>query len=339
MSISHKLYKPISATLLLLAGTAFTASCSGSAAPEETAYVVPANLKLRSSTAPVSKIVGELKSGDRITIVGRSYSEDGKLWTKIKTPNVDEGWAEARYFVKDKVVEESRRIAETYKGTQTQAIGRSKASLKLRLTPDRSDDNNVATLLAEGTVLEVVGRERKPKPITLVVEAEGQPGANKTGAAAYDDWLLVRLKDTAVLPAGWIYGGSVELDIPADIIYLFSSGRRIIGWQKLGTVKEENGKSGDHYLVLERTISNADEHVDFDRVKVLAYDPVSREYTTPFRDDVSGRLPINLRMEGTRGRLTVPVIDKNNESKVVTYDVEVLDDGKVKVIRTGDGKS
>jgi hypothetical protein len=339
MSISRKLCAPISATVLLLAATSLIVSCSGNAAPDETAYVAPANVKLRSSTAQISKIEGELRGGDRITIVGRSYSEDGRLWAKINAPNVGSGWAEARYFVNAKVVEESRRIAEMYKDTQTQAIGKSKASLKLRLTPDRSDDNNVAILLSEGTVLEIVGRERKPKPATLVTEPEGNPAANKTGAPAYDDWLLVRLKDYVVLPAGWIYGGSVELDIPGDILYFASSGRRITGWQKLGTVKEDNGGSGDHYLVLERTISNADEHVDFDRVKVLAYDPASREYTTPFREDVSGRFPVNLRMEGTRGRLKVPVIEKNNESKVVTYDIEVLDGGKVKVTRTGEGKS
>jgi hypothetical protein len=338
MSISHKLYTPISATVLLLAGAALSAACSGNAAPDETAYVAPANVRVRNSTAQISTTVGELKGGDRVTIVGRSYSEDGRLWAKINAPNVEPGWAEARYFVNAKVVEESRRIADMYKDTQTQAIGRSKAALKLRLTPDRSDDKNVAILLSEGTELEIVGRERKPKPATLVTEAEGNSAANKTSAPAYDDWLLVRLKDYVVLPAGWIYGGSVELNIPGDILYFASTGRRITGWQKLGTVKEDDGGSGDHYLVLERTISNADEHVDFDRVKVLAYDPASREYTTPFREDVSGRFPINLRMEGTRGRLKVPVIDKNNESKDVTYDIEVLDGGKVKVTRTGDGK-
>jgi hypothetical protein len=339
MRITHKLCTPISATVLFLAGTSLNASCSGSAAPEETAYVAPANVRLRSSTAQISKTLGELRGGDRITIVGRSYSEDGRLWVKIKTPNIDEGWAEARFFVKAKVVEESRRIAEMYKDIQTQAIGRSKASLKLRLTPDRSDDNNVATLLPEGTELEIVGRERKPKPAALVAEAEGTQAANRTGGVAYDDWLLVRLKDYVVLPAGWIYGGSVELDIPSDILYFVSSGRRITGWQKIGTAKEENGNAGDHYLVLERTISNASEQVDFDRVKVLAYDPASREYTTPFREDVSGRFPVDLRMEGARGRFKVPVIDKNNESKVVTYDIEVLDGGKVKVTRLEDGKS
>jgi Bacterial SH3 domain len=329
----NKLCKPISATVLLLAGTALNASCSRSVTLDETAYVAPANLKLRSSTAQISNIVGELKGGDRITIVGRSYSVDGKLWVKVKSPKADSGWAEARYFVSAKVVEESRRIAERIKDNQTQAIGRSKATLKLRLTPDRTDDENVATTLPQGTILEVVGRERKPKPATAVIEDEGNPEASKAAARPFDDWLLVRLKDYVVLPAGWIYGASVELEIPGDIIYFASTGRRIMGWQKLGTVKEENGRSGDHYLVLERMISGADEHVDFDRVKVLAYDPAARDYITPFREELSGKFPVSLKMEGTRGQFKVPVISKDNQSKLVTYDVEILANGSVVVTR------
>jgi hypothetical protein len=330
MSISKKLSKAMSATVILLAGTALNASCSGRSTPEETAYVAPANLRLRSSTAQVSNVVGELRGGDRITIVSRSYSADEKLWVKIKAP---EGWAEARYFVSANVVEDSRRIAEQYKETQTQAVGKSKAALKLRLTPDRSDDKNVATLLPEGTILEIIGRERKPRPSTSVSEAEANPAANKSSGTAYDNWLLVRLRDYAVLPAGWIYGGSVELEIPADIVYFASVGRRITGWQKIGSVKEENGKSADHYLVLERSISGADEQVDFDRVKILAYDPTTRDYTTPFRDDLSGRFPITVKMEGNHGQFKVPVIDKNDQNKTLIYEVELFDDGKVKVTK------
>jgi len=327
MSISGKLWTPLSATVFLIAGTVLNASCSRSSKPEDTAYVAPASLKLRSSTAQVSNIVGELKGGDRITIVGRSYGVDGKPWFKIKGPK--EAWAEARYFVNAKIVEESRHIADQYKDTQTQAVAKSKASLKLRLTPDRTDDTNVATLLPENTILEVLGRERKLKPTTTVVEAEGGAATNK--GPVYDSWLLVRLRDYAVLPAGWIYGGSVEFEIPADIIYFASSGRRITGWQRLSQANEENGKSGADYLVLERKLLGADEQADFDRVKILAYDPTTREYTTPFREDLSGRFPVSLKMEGKRGRFKIPVIEKNNDTKLVAFDVELFDDGKVKV--------
>ncbi|MBO0719998.1 MAG: hypothetical protein J2P41_04210 [Blastocatellia bacterium] len=323
---------PISAAVILIAVTALNASCSRKAASEETtAYVAPVNLKLKSSTAQVSSVVGEVKGGDRITIVGRSYSVDGKLWYKVKTPKIDAGWAEARFFVNAKIVDESRRLGEQYKDTQTQAIGKSKAMLKLRLSPDRSDDKNVATLLPEGTLLEIVRRERKPKPTNAAAESEGRPASNTNKGPAYDNWLLIRLKDYAVLPAGWIYGGSVELEIPPDIAYFASAGRRITGWQKLDVAKEENSKAGDNYLVLERKVTGADEQVDFDRVKILAYDPTTREYNTPFREDLPGRFPVSLKMEGKTGQFKVPVIDKNDETKLITYAVEVFDDGKVKV--------
>lgn len=332
MTIPQKFLTPLSVAVILLTGAAFNASCSRSAAvPEETAYVAPATLKLRSSTAQISNVVGELKGGERITIVGHSYATDGRPWVKIKAPKIDLGWAEARFFVSGNVVEESRRIAEQYKDTQTQAIGKSKALLKLRLTPDRSDDKNVATTLPEGTVLDIIGRERKPKPAATANEAEGNAQANKSAGPAYDNWLLVRLKDSPVLPAGWIYGGSVELEIPPDIVYYASAGRRITGWQKIGSVKEESGKSGDHYLVLERTNPGANEQVDFDRVKILAYDPSTRSYTTPFREDLSGRFPVSVNMEGNRGQFKVPVIDKNDQSKLLTYEVEIYDNGVVKV--------
>jgi len=337
MNFSLKHGRTRSSTLLILAFSILTPSCSSVATLNETAYVVPERLKLKSSTAQASRIVAELKSGDRVTITARAFAEDSTLWAKVQGPDDNPGWAEARYFVKEDVVAESRRIAEKIKDVQTQAIGKSRATLKLRLTPDRSNDNNVATLLPSGTMLEVVDRERKPKPSTLVIEAENDSTANKaagsTAEVRYDDWLLVRLKDYAVLPAGWIYGGSVDLDIPSDIIYFGSTGRRITGWQKIGTVHEDNSKSGDHYLVLERKIFNADEQVDFDRVKILAYDPFSRNYSTPFREDISGCFPVTLKMEGTRGQFQLPVIGKNRQSQLLTYDIEMLDGGKIKITK------
>jgi hypothetical protein len=302
----------------------------------ETAYVVPERLKLRSSTAQASRVIAEVKGGDRVTITTRANAEDGTPWVKVNHPDGEQGWAEARYFVKEGVVEESRLIAEKIKDIQTQGTGKSKATLKLRLTPDRSNDSNVATLLPSGTTLEIVGRDRKPKPANLTVEAENEIPSKTSKSAPeikYDDWLLVRLKDYAVLPAGWIYGGSVGLEIPPEIIYFVSSGRRITGWQKIATIHGDDSKTGDHYLVVERKNSGADDQVDFDRVKILAYDPHTRNYSTPFREDLSGRFPVTLKMEGTLGQFQLITIDKNNQQQSLTYTIEMIDGGKVKVTR------
>src|SRR5262249_26462229 len=149
----------------------------------------------------------------------------------------------------------------------------------------------------------------------------------------YDDWYKVRLKDYSVLPAGWIYGGSVELEVPPEIFYFVSTGREIVGWHKIGTVTGEDSRSGENFLALPRQISRAGEKVRFDRMKVLAYDPVTRNYSTPFREDVTGRFPVSMKMEGTRGHFQIITLDKNGQTQKLTYNVEMLQGGKVKVTK------
>jgi hypothetical protein len=298
---------------------------------DEKAFVVPERLKLRSSTAQAARVVGELKSGDQVTVTKRANAEDGANWSEVKGPNGEEGWIESRYLAKREIVEKSRKIAEEIKDIPTQAIGRSKATLKLRLSPDRSNDDNVATMLPLGTALEIVARERKPRPATLDAKSETTEGADKN--VRYDDWYQVRLKDYAVLPAGWIYGGSVELEVPPEIVYFVSSGRKITGWQLIGTVKGDDGKSGEHYLVLERKNFGADEKIDFDRIKVLAYEPYSRDYSTPFREDITGRFPVTMKMNGTRGHFQIIAVDKSGREEKLTYEVEMLEGGKVRVTK------
>src|SRR5207253_369193 len=82
----------------------------------------------------------------------------------------------------------------------------------LRLSPDRSDDDNVATTLPLGTEFEIVARERKPRPARI--ESKGEAKEDSESNVRYDNWYKVRLKDYAVLPAGWIYGESVTMEGP-----------------------------------------------------------------------------------------------------------------------------
>lgn len=316
-------------------------SCSKSGTSNETAYVVPEKLRLKNSTAQAARPIGEMKSGDKVTITQRSKSEDGTPWVNVKGPDGQEGWAETRYFVKEEIVAESRKIAGQIKDIQPQAIGKSKAALKLRLTPDRTNDDNVASLLSSGAMMEIVARERKQRPASLDQKADSAEGAlpdakskDSKSDVKYDEWFLVRLKDYAVLPAGWIYGGSVEVDIPGEIVYFVSSGRRIVGWQKLGTVHGDDSRSGDHFLVMERKAVDADDRVDFDRVTVLAYDPVTRNYSTPFRDEVLGHFPLTLKMDGQKGTFHFSALDKKTGQKQqYEYSVELLTGGKVKTQR------
>ncbi len=317
---------------IILSLPALMASCSHVSTPDEKAFVVPERLRLKSSTAQAARSVGELKSGDQVTVVDRANAEDGESWSEVEGPNGESGWIRSVNLVKREIVEKSRQIAAEIKDVPTQAVGKSKAPLKLRLSPDRSDDDNVATTLPRETELEIVARERKPRPAR--VEGKGEAKEESESSVRYDNWYKVRLKDYAVLPAGWIYGDSVALEVPPEIFYYVSSGREIIGWQKIGTVAGDDNRTGEHFLVLERKNLGADEGVDFDRVKVLAYDPARRDYDTRFREDVAGRFPVTMKMDGSRGYFQFFAVDKNGQTYNLTYGVEMLEGGKVRVAKS-----
>ena len=337
---SQTLSRSIVATLLLLI-VAGGLACADGGSTGDQAYVVPEKVRLRSSTAQASRVTSELRGADAVTITNRLDAEDGTPWVEVQGPAGETGWAEARFFVGGDLVEASRRIAEQYKSVQTQAAGRSKAALRLRLTPDRLSEENVALTLPAGTLLDIITRERRPRPATLraLPDADESSQSGLSGQSGspsdqrFDDWLLVRVRDFSVVSTGWIYGGSVSIEPPPEIIYFISSGYRIAGWQKIGTVTGEDGQAGHHYLVLEEKVKNRDPQFDFDRVKVLAYDPAPREYTTPFREDLSGRFPLTLEMNGTRGAFRLTVVDRGGSSRDLQYQIELLEQARLRVTR------
>jgi hypothetical protein len=340
---SQTLPRSIATTLLLLL-VAGGLACADGGSTGDQAYVVPEKIRLRSSTAQASRMTSELRGADAVTITNRLDAEDGTPWVEVRGPVGETGWAEARFFVAGDLVEASRRIAEQYKSVQTQAAGRSKAALRLRLTPDRLSEENVALTLPAGTLLDIITRERRPRPATLralsdadEVSQSGSSGSSRPSGSSsdqrFDDWLLVRVRDFSVVSTGWIYGGSVSIEPPPEIIYFISSGYRIAGWQRIGTVTGEDGQAGHHYLVLEEKVKNRDSQFDFDRVKVLAYDPVTREYTTPFREDLSGRFPLTLEMNGTRGAFRLTVVDRGGSSRDLQYQIELLEQARLRVTR------
>jgi uncharacterized protein YgiM (DUF1202 family) len=319
--------------VLLVWAIALAACSSGQGALNgETAFVAPEKVRLRSSTAEAARAVGELKSGDQVTVIERK-NEGNTAWANINGPNGLTGWVENKVLVKQAIVEASQKIANEIREVPTQAVGKSKARLKLRLTPDRNNDDNVAFELPAGTVLDIVARERQPRPEKLVAQ---QATANNAGAAAgpkFDEWYKVRIKNLTIVPAGWIYGGSVELDIPGDISFFASTGRRITGWQAIGSTQDEQNQTKEHFLVAEKQLFDSNDQLDFDRLKVLSFDPKRREYVTPFREDVKGRFPINVKVEDKRGSFRVLSLDKANQSQPVDFTFEFVENGRPKVTR------
>src|SRR5215470_16612086 len=90
---------------IIISLPAILASCSQGSLQDEKAFVVPERLKLRSSTAQAARVVGELKSGDQVTVTDRENSEDGDAWSKVKGPNGETGWIKSLYLVKQEIVD------------------------------------------------------------------------------------------------------------------------------------------------------------------------------------------------------------------------------------------
>src|SRR4030095_17031408 len=94
---------------IILSLPALMASCSQVSTPDEKAFVVPERLRLKSSTAQVARSVGELKSGDQITVVDRANAEDGESWSQVEGPNGESGWIRSVNLVKREIVERERQ--------------------------------------------------------------------------------------------------------------------------------------------------------------------------------------------------------------------------------------
>lgn len=302
----------------------FLMACSGELPGGTTALVVPDQVRLRSSTAEAARTVGELRSGQSVLIKQR-VDTDGVTWAMVSGPNGVTGWTLMRNLIAEDLAARSQKLAAEIAGTSTQALGRSKASLKLRIEPDRSTEENVLTLLPSGSEVEILARERRPRPATPSGDGEAPSDPR------FDEWYQVRLKDNKVTPAGWIYAGSIELMVPPEISYYVSFGRKIVAWQALSPVQSENEGSSS-FLVLERQISGAPDGVDFDRIKVLAYDPSARDYYTPFREDFNGRLPAELHPDSGRGEFALQAVSETGTT-TLRYGFETVAGGKLKVTR------
>jgi hypothetical protein len=321
----------IASTLILLLLTLSLSACNGIGVGGSNAVIGPDRVRVRNSTASASHVVGELNSGDVVRVEARG-EEGGVMWAKISGPNGVRGWIEDRHLVKQEVVDQSRQLAAEIQNVTTQAIGRSKATLKLRSEPDRTSEGNVIIVLPAGTELEIVGRQRKPRPSSIETQATAAEGESASASPKFDEWLQVRIKNNKVTPAGWIYGGSVELQIPPEIIYYVSSGRRIVGWQRLGEAGADDSAPPPHYVVIERNIFNADPEADFDRVKLLAYDPAQSDYYTPFREDIKGRLPMIVSGDGSRGRIEIKGLESD---RTVSFQIAPDQRGRLAVTREG----
>lgn len=366
------------ATQLLLLATLFMGGCSTLASRSNTGVVVSRNAQIRSSTAVVAADLLEVNRGDVIDILDSidipdpSDNSKRERWYRVRAHDDDrtEGWIEARNIMPDKVLENARKLAEEDKGTPAQATGQLHAGSNLRLTPDRSNNENIMMRLDSGSSFEIIGWKRVPKlKGSDSTESDTAPKAGSATARANkapqsdeenpeeqettELWYKVRLSPSiSPAPEGWIFGKQVELTVPSDVIY-YRTGREFVAWRRLDDDSNDEtsaAKSKDvakesrpgSWVILERSSSKEPHKLDepdFDRIYVLGYEKHDQEHYTAYRSpDVEGYLP--LRIEGRGSDKTFSVTIKGEDGKITEWKYSLYrdDHGVMRVAAPGEVK-
>lgn len=310
----------------------------------ETAFVVPEKMEVRSSTARASRPIGNLKRGDQVTIVERTTEGDVN-YVRIQGPEGLDGWAMSTNLVTLANLDKAKEMAATIVGIPVQAECRSGSSIKLRLTPDRTNDENVLVILPNGTSFEIYDRETRPKaadPKAAEKDAKEAAAATakptksgdpSTQGAKYEIWYKVKPKENPLIPAGYIYGGSVELDVPQEIAYFMHPTRRIVGWQRLGAVKDDRGQENHHFVIFQKAYNQADEKSDFDYFQIVGFDAKNKSvsYYNVMRKELRGTFPVTVKIEEKRASFQFKALDNSNTETPVEFSLLTDDKGRVKV--------
>src|SRR5437870_3427930 len=244
-------------SIAIIAGLlALLSGCSAIASRSNSGVVVAHSAQIRSSTAVVAADLLEVNRGDDVDILDSADIPDPsdntkkERWYRVRAHDEEktEGWIEARNIMPEKVLDNARKLAEEDRGIQAQATGQLHAGSNLRLTPDRSNNENIMMRLDSGSSFEIIGWKRVPKQ--KGGESRESDTAPKAGSAANSNKSIdsdenseeqettelcykVRLSPSiSPAPEGRIFGKQVELTVPSDVIY-YRTGREFVAWRRL----------------------------------------------------------------------------------------------------------
>ena len=171
MAISKIQFSSICKGVLILMALGLAQGCNTLAKQNETGVVVARRAQIRSSTAIVAADLLEVNRGDAVDILDFQDVQDPtdnskkERWLRVQAhdENSTEGWIESRNVMPDEVLQAAKKIAEEDKGIPAQATGQLRASSNLRLSPDRSGNENIMMRLDSGSSFEIVGWKRVDK--------------------------------------------------------------------------------------------------------------------------------------------------------------------------------
>ena len=337
--------------MLLLTG------CSTLASRNNTGTVVSRSAQIRSSTAVVAADLLEVSRGDTVDILDSidvpdpSDNTKKERWFRVRARDAEstEGWIEARNIMPEEVLTRSRKLADDDKSTQAQATGQLHAGSNLRLSPDRSNNENIMMRLDSGSSFEIIGWTRVPKlkgAETSESDTAPKPGTASRNKKETDEenpedlettelWYKVRLSPSiSPAPEGWIFGKQVELTVPSDIIY-YRTGREFVAWRRLDedTTDESAAKTKDvakdsrpgSWVILEKSSSKEPHKIgeaDFDRIYVLGYEKHDQDHYTAYRSpDLEGYLPIRVDGRAANKTFTVRIKDDSGQIRDMTFNL------------------
>jgi len=332
---------------------AFATSCRQTAAIGE-GIVSSERVQLRQSTARVQGNAGELKRGDKVTIIDQ---QGALLKVRAEQTNPIEGWLDKKDIISQSLVTKAKTLETSVKDIPTQANGKLKQDANLRLDPSRETDTNIVFMVPRDTKFEILDKKQTPapkskesskdtkdtkpidtKPITTKAKnARGKRvGVDEADKPKMDTWYEIRLPQEFVARVGWVYGGSVSLDIPVEISTFENSGFKFIAWHAIGTVKDKDSGEVKNYLILEKKAGSSDAEADFDRVYTLAWDPEGHSYYSIFvQSDIRGKTPLRVENEKNgNSSVTMTLLDKNGQPEDIHYEVSKNDKGKFQMVKT-----
>src|SRR5215203_3254861 len=161
-----------SKTIVIFLLVLISLGCQTLAKRNSTGVVVARRAQIRSSTAVVAADLLQVNRGDVVDILDATDVSDPsdnarkETWLRVKARDTDatEGWIESRNIMPDDVLGEAKKIADEDKDVPAQAMGQLRASSNLRLTPDRTGNENIMMRLDSGSSFDIVGWKRVPKP-------------------------------------------------------------------------------------------------------------------------------------------------------------------------------
>jgi hypothetical protein len=356
---------------LLLSAALLAAGCSAIASRNSTGVVVARTAQVRSSTAVVAADLLEVRRGDSVDILDTVDIPDPndlskkERWFRVRARDEDktEGWIEARNIMPETVLEKANKLADDDKSTQGQATGQLHAGSNLRLTPDRSTNENIMMRLDSGSSFEIIGWKRVPlfkgaesnESDTAPKPGTATSGKNKNDQDDEDNpedqettelWYKVRMSPSiSPAPEGWIFGKQVELTVPSDIIY-YRTGREFVAWRRLDedTSDDSSTRTKDvakdtrpgSWVILEKSNPKDEPHKldepDFDRIYVLGYEKHDQDHYTAYRSqDIEGYLPLRVEGKGANKTFTVRIKDNSGQVKDMTFNLYRDDHGVMRV--------